>query len=137
VEPVTVIVQTPAIVNWAVGIMAVLLSGLVVRIENIASRVKEVEADVAPIGAMASDVHQIKAAVYHVKAMHEHPDDYNFGNKETNAMVQRLMKCCSANCQESERVWRSIDKLSHTLAYDIEQRTGKKPPPPPLEVKHE
>lgn len=106
-------VQTPAILNAVAGLVAVTLAGLAVRIEQIGSRVKNVETVVSVI-----------------QTMHEHPDDSGFGTATTNRLLGELTTCCSSNCRQAENVWRSLDRVAHYIRHDFEERTGKKMPPP-------
>jgi hypothetical protein len=112
--PIIVQVEMPQMLTWAAGLMALTLVAIALRIENIATRMKDVSHN-----------------VYQLKSMHEHPDDHGFGTRATDEMLSGLVEACSSNCRQSEKVWRSIDRLAHYIAHDIESRTGRPPPPPP------
>lgn len=49
-------------------------------------------------------------------AMHKEPDKHGFGTLNTNGFVRELTV--------------AIQSLTHYIRWDIEDRTGKRPPPP-------
>ncbi len=59
---------------------------------------------------------RIQADTKKIVLMHQDPDKYGFGTGATNNLVDALT--------------RAIRELTHYIRWDIEDRTGKKPPPP-------
>ena len=55
-----------------------------------------------------------------VLAMHKDPDKHGFGTSEQDELLAGLT--------------RAIKALTHYIAWDIEDRTGKRPPPPKPDV---
>jgi hypothetical protein len=115
--------------------MALALVAISLTLKSVAGRVKNIEANMGAVLGIGGRMKSVQEDTQSVKTMHEHPDDYGFGSKETNKMLKGLMEACSTNCQEASRVWRSLDTLAYYIKYDVETRTGKKIPPPPLEVR--
>jgi hypothetical protein len=93
--------------------IAVTMIALVARVESIGVRVTK-----------------MKRCVENIEVVHEHPDDYKFGTTDTNKLLSQMMECCKSNCRESSRVFTAVDRLAQLIAWDIEKRTGRKPPPP-------
>jgi hypothetical protein len=103
-------------IAWAAGICVLTIIGIAIRLENLASRVKDVQ-----------------QRVIDTKTMHEHADDYGFGTKETNEMLQGLLTSTRTSAKESDKVYRALTAMIHYITYDIKQRTGHSPPPPPID----
>ncbi len=101
---------------WASGVCVLTLVGVAIRLENLASRVRNVQETVTD-----------------QKTMHEHADDYGFGTKETNEMLKGLLASTRSSAKESDKVYRALTAMIHYITYDIKQRTGQTPPPPPVE----
>lgn len=112
-DPICNEVHIPQMLSWAAGILALAVVGIAARIE-----------------AMAKIARDIQVKITDCKTMHEHPDDYGFGSKETNEMMRGLVIATEASSRESEKVFRALTTMIHYITYDIKQRTGKTPPPP-------
>jgi hypothetical protein len=108
--------------NWAAGVMAIMLVTLVARIEMLHSHI---------IKGLARQT-ELLSSIRNLETMHEHPDDYNFGTVATNKMVTALMKNCQEVCNRHGRVLDAVERLTSVIAYEHEERTGKKLPPMPL-----
>ena len=117
-----VIVHTTPMLNWAAGVIAIALVGLLARIEQLHSHI-----------AKALDRQsKLLEKIDNLETMHEHPDDYDFGTSDTNKMVMAIGANCEAVCRRHSQVLHAIERLAQLISYDIEQRTGKRPPPMPL-----
>ena len=121
-ETVEVIVQTPPMLNWAAGVMAIMLVTLVARIEMLHTHF---------IRGLDRQTELLKS-LKKLETMHEHPDDYDFGTSDTNALVLALKTNCDMVCRRHSLVLQGLERLTSLISYDIEQRTGKKLPPLPL-----
>jgi hypothetical protein len=121
-DTVEVIVQTPPMLNWAAGVMAIMLVTLVARIEMLHSHI---------IKGLDRQT-ELLSTLRNLETMHEHPDDYNFGTQNTNRMVTTLMHNCQEVCNRHGRVLDAVERLTSVIAYEHEERTGKKLPPLPL-----
>jgi hypothetical protein len=110
--------------SWAAGVMAVAIVGILARIEILHS-------GMAKALTRQSDVLD---SLQRLETMHEHPDDYNFGTSDTNKMMIALGNNCEQVCKRHGQVLYAIERLASLIAYDIEQRTGKRPPPMPMKA---
>jgi hypothetical protein len=99
--------------------MAIALVGLLARVEQL-------HAHIVKGLSRQSD---LLDSLRNLETMHEHPDDYNFGTADTNKMVQQIGANCEQVCRRHTQVLIAIERLAQLIAYDIEQRTGKRPPP--------
>jgi hypothetical protein len=117
-----VMVHIPPMIEWGTGIIAVTLVALAARIEVLHSHMaKALDRQVDVLGTLKN-----------LETMHEHPDDYKFGTSDTNKMVQQIGANCEQVCRRHNQVLIAIERLAQLIAYDIEQRTGKRPPPMPM-----
>jgi hypothetical protein len=121
-DPVHVVVDTPPMVNWAAGVIAIGLVALLARLEQLHAHMSK---------GLARQVDLLEA-MRNLETMHEHPDDYKFGTSETNRMVLAIGANCEQVCRRHSQVLVAIERLAQLISYDIEQRTGKCPPPMPV-----
>jgi hypothetical protein len=117
-----VIVHIPPMLAWAAGVMAIALVGLLARVEQLHSHI---------VKGMSRQT-ELLDSLRNLETMHEHPDDYKFGTSETNKMVLAIGANCEQVCRRHSQVLLAIERLAQLIAYDIEQRTGKRPPPMPM-----
>jgi hypothetical protein len=109
----------PAIWNWGAGIVALTLVGMGIQLQTLHALFKH------GLSRQADMIEKIIA----LETMHQHPDDFQFGTKDTNAMLNAMTKECRKTCQRNREVADSIDNLAALIRYDIKQRTGLNPPP--------
>jgi hypothetical protein len=109
-------------VNWAAGVIAIGLVALLARLEQLHAHMAKGLARQA----------ELLESLRNLETMHEHPDDYKFGTSETNRMVLAIGANCEQVCRRHSQVLVAIERLAQLISYDIEQRTGKCPPPMPV-----
>jgi hypothetical protein len=119
-----VIVHIPPMLAWAAGVMAIAIVGLLARVEQLHAHI------IKGISRQGEVLDSLRT----LETMHEHPDDYKFGNSETNRMVLAIGNNCEQVCKRHSQVLFAIERLAQLIAYDIEQRTGKRPPPMPIKA---
>lgn len=112
-----IIAELPSLWSWSAGIVALTIVALGIRQEMIANKVRNIEGIVTTM-----------------KIMHEHADDYGFGTKRTNNLIDEMQQATVKSTNAIRISSNSIDQLAHFIKVDIETRTGKKLPPPPIEV---
>jgi hypothetical protein len=121
-DPVHVVVDTPPMVNWAAGVIAIGLVALLARLEQLHAHMAKGLARQA----------ELLESLRNLETMHEHPDDYKFGTSETNRVVLSIAANCEQVCRRHSQVLVAIERLAQLISYDIEQRTGHCPPPMPV-----
>lgn len=130
-EVASVVVQLPELVVWSASIFALTMVGMSIRQEMLSTKI------VAVLETLA----KIKSTGEAVLNMHEHADDYGFGTRQTNSLLKIAMQVQKDLQDESRTIQTRLEADAHStrqslvqlvnlLRYDIEQRTGKKVPPP-------
>lgn len=120
-DPIVHQIQPPPLWNWAVGIIALAIVAVGARMQTLASSIK--------MGLQRQT--ELIAGIAEIKTMHDHPDDYGFGTRQTNLKLERLLKALTEAAEENRRIGDQLYRLTHYLQFDIKSRTGKEPPPPP------
>lgn len=122
-EPTIVQIETPAMLSWAAGIMAVSLVGVSGALITLSKRMGDVRDMVSGIPLMSSRTDDVKAHAIRSTTMHEHPGDYGFGTRESERMLRVLVDSTSKHIAETERVLQALTRLTDIIEKDIEFRT--------------
>jgi hypothetical protein len=94
------------IIHWLFGVLGIALAAMGVRQESMLRLVRGVE---------DRTLRQVMEKIEELRVMHEHPDDYNFGSRETNRLLKEsieqerlshaaLTKCCDAMTKQTNAV---------------------------------
>ncbi len=114
-----VTVQLPPLLVWSSSIFALALVGMGIRQEMIASKVL----------VLLTKLSDLKMVVDKVKTMHDHPDDYGFGTRQTNELLKSTARVLAENANRAKDIHTAIENLVHVIKHDFEQRTGTTIPP--------
>jgi predicted SPOUT superfamily RNA methylase MTH1 len=117
------------LLDWLLGVLTVALVAIGIRQEAMFSSLRKLRSE---------DLSRIASNVDRVRVMHEHPDDYGFGVRETNRLlktiVQEQAQVLSSQSQSTAaqiEVTRALRDLVHYIVAEHEERTGKKMKPIP------
>lgn len=111
--------EFPPFIYWAVGIMtlAVIVAG--VRQEYTNSRLRKI----------CDKLGDVTDTLTIVKTMQEHPEDYGFGTKRTNELLEENLRASTEAAKQSAETSRAIRALTHYIMEEMRTR-GHNPLPP-------
>ena len=106
--------ETPTIFIWAASVVVVSITGIGIRQHFSLSRMAK-----------------ILAGVELLTEMHRHADDYGFGTRNTNELLQAAVAASTASEKASIATTRSLRELIHYMLHDMKSRNVNPPPPKP------
>lgn len=114
------------LVQWLFGVMGVALAAMGIRQESIFGLMKTVQ---------GKTLLQVIEKIEELRIMHEHPDDYGFGSKETNRLLREsieqerisheaLSECCAAMTKQTN----AVNELVRVMRDDASNKSRFAPP---------